>query len=157
MAMAISERTERHSLGIGAALIFLLVASAWGQDINAGIRGTVSDPSGAVVTGATVTATNVGTGYTRVVVTDSTGGYTFTLLPVGTYELTVAMTGFKKYTRTGILLSVNQVASVNITLEIGSTTQQVDVKESEVVVNTQTSEVGMLMEGQQIRELPLNG
>jgi carboxypeptidase family protein len=155
--MAISERTERHSLGIGVALIFLLVASAWGQDINAGIRGTVSDPSGAVVTGATVTATNVGTGYTRDVVTDSTGGYTFTLLPVGTYELAVTMAGFKKYTRTGILLSVNQVASVNVTLDIGSTTQQVDVKEAEVVVNTQTSEVGMLMEGQQIRELPLNG
>jgi len=110
-----------------------------------------------VVAGAKVTAKNVGTSYTREMVTDAAGGYVFTLLPVGTYELSVTMSGFKKSTRTGILLSVNQVAGVNVTLELGSVTQAVEVKASPVVVNTQTSETGMLTEGRQIRELPLNG
>lgn len=156
MARTIGGRGGR-ALGAGVALIFVLAGTTWGQEITAGIRGTVADSSGAVVEGATVTAKNVGTGYTRQITTDSTGGYLFTLLPVGNYDVTVALVGFKPYTRSAIILTVNQVAHVNVTLSPGSVAEAVQVKDTPVEVNTQTSETGMLQETEQITELPLNG
>ena len=72
-----------------AVLVFFLAPSAWGPEITAGLRGTVTDPSGSVVPGAKVALKEVQTGYTREMTTNSTGGYDFTLLPVGTYDLSI--------------------------------------------------------------------
>src|SRR5437899_2765662 len=146
-----------RTLGIGIPLAIFLLVPALGQNITSGMRGTVSDQTGAVIAGAKVTAKEVNTGYARDVVTDGSGGYVFTLLPVGTYDLSVEMPGFKKYTRTGIILTVNQVAGVNLTLELGEVTQTVEVVGGGVEVNTQTSEVGTLIGAAAIKELPLNG
>jgi len=153
----ILKRKEWSIVGTGAALMFFLAVPIWGQEITAGMRGTVTDTSGAVVAGAKVSVKNVGTGQTEEKSTDDTGSYFFTALPVGSYDLTVTMSGFKQYVRSGIILTVNQVAGVNVTLELGAVTQQVEVKATPLTVNTQTSETGTLTEGQQIRELPLNG
>jgi len=156
LAMASKLRVFRWLL-VGATLTVLLAPPAWSQDVLAGMRGTVSDQSGAVIAGAKVMAREVQTGYTREAVTDKVGGYVFTSLPVGNYNLTVEMSGFKKYAQTGIVLEVNQIAGVNPTLEVGSVSQEIEVKAAPVVANTQTTETGMLTEGGQIRELPLNG
>ncbi len=155
-ATMVTKRSWLSSLGIGAGLMFFLTASAWGQNITAGLRGTVDDPSGAVIAGAKITAREVLTGYVRDAITDSSGGYIFTLLPVGTYDVTVEMTGFKKYTRTGIILAVNQIAGVNVTLAVGAESQNVEVEAAPLIANTQTSEVSMLLSAQQIADFPLD-
>ena len=136
--------------GIALGIICVLTVSVWGQNITAGLRGTVDYPSGAVVAVAKVTTREVLTGYLRDTVTDSSGGYVFTLLPVGTYDVTVEKTGFKRYTRSGIILAVNQIAGVNVTLAVGAESQNVEVEAAPLIVNTQTSEVSMLLNDQQI-------
>ena len=139
---------------LGLALVVARPAAA--QNIFGGIRGTVVDTSSAMVAHATVTSKETRTGYTRTTETDSAGGYVFSLLPIGTYNLTVEMKGFKTFVQTGVTLNVNQVAGVNVTLELGAVSQSVEVKASEVIVNTQTSEVGRLVTSTMISELPLN-
>lgn len=143
--------------GIALGIICVLTVSVWGQNITAGLRGTVDDPSGAVVAVAKVTTREVLTGYLRDTVTDSSGGYVFTLLPVGTYDVTVEKTGFKRYTRSGIILAVNQIAGVNVTLAVGAESQNVEVEAAPLIVNTQTSEVSMLLNDQQIADFPMDG
>ena len=146
---------KRWNFGICALLLVLFTALSEGQNINAGIRGTVTDASEAAISGAKVTVKEVLTGYIRESVTDSTGGFVFSLLPVGTYDVTVEMTGFNKYTKSGILLAVNQIAGVNVILVVGAVSQSVDVHASEMTVNTQTTEVSMLLNSKQIADLPL--
>jgi len=145
-----------NRLAIGIPLAACLSTSVLGQNITSGIRGTVTDQTGAVIGGAKVTAKELRTGYTREGTTDDSGGYVFTLLPVGTYDLTVEMNGFKTYTRQDIVLTVNQVAGVNIALQVGEVAQKIEVRAQETLVNTQTSEVGKLVEETEIKELPLN-
>lgn len=152
---------NRKPLGAMGGVLFLtlfICVQLLGQTyVTSGIRGTVVDPTGASIVGAKVMAKGVATGYTREAVTDSTGGYFFALLPVGIYDLTVEMSGFKKYTQTGIALTVNQVEGVNVSLEVGAISQSVQVAAAQTTINTQTSEVSMLLEPEQIQELPLNG
>lgn len=142
---------------IGMVALASLAPLVFGQVTTSGMRGTVSDSSGAVIPGAVVTATEVQTGYARETVTDRSGRYLFTLLPIGTYQLSVEKLGFKKYLRTGIVLNVNQVAGINVVLEVGTAVQTVRVKSSSTMVNTQTAEVSTVIQSQQIRELPLDG
>jgi hypothetical protein len=143
-------------LAIGIGLVACLSTSVLGQNITGGIRGTVTDQTGAVIAGAKVTAKELRTGYTREGTTDESGGYVFALLPVGTYDLTVEMSGFKRYTRQNIVLTVNQVAGVNVALQLGEVAEKIEVRGQETLVNTQTSEVGKLVEETEIKELPLN-
>jgi hypothetical protein len=100
----------------GCILLFSILALA---QITACIRGTVADPSGAVVPQAQLTCTNEDTGLSQKATTDSSGVYTFTLLPVGTYKLTVAASGFKTFEQRGITLTTNQVLGLNVTLQLG--------------------------------------
>jgi len=114
---------------------------ALAQITTSGMRGRVTDPSSAVVPEARVTVTQVNTGYSRAMGTDAGGDYIFTELPVGPYNLVVEKVGFKKYTQSGIFLTVNQVAGINVTLSVGEVTQSMEVSTSSVIVNTQTTEV----------------
>lgn len=139
------------------ALLALFSLSASAQVTSGGIRGTIRDSSGAAIAGAEVHATEINTGYNRSTVSDSSGGYVFTLLPIGSYRLSVEKPGFKRYSKTGITLSVNQVAGINVDLEIGSVTQTVEVSSNADMVNTETSEVSTVIGSRQIQELPLNG
>jgi hypothetical protein len=97
------------------------------QQITGSIRGTVLDPSGAVVQAATVTAKQIETGLTRKATTDRNGNYVLVELPVGHYQLEVAAKGFQKYLQEGISLDVNETASVPVHLVVGAETQQVQV------------------------------
>src|SRR5690242_17049244 len=107
------------------ALILLTSPSLSAQQITGNIRGTVTDPTGAVIVGAAVTARLAETGLSRMATTDRSGNYVLLELPVGHYRLQVAAKGFQEYVQDGIALNVNETASVSPTLSVGSEKQQV--------------------------------
>src|SRR5579863_6560324 len=100
-------------------MVLLTTLDVAGQQITGSIRGTVSDPSGAIVQAATVTAKQIETGLTRVAVTDRQGEYVLVELPIGHYQLEIQAKGFQKYLQQGISLNVNQTATVGIHLKLG--------------------------------------
>src|SRR5690348_4108027 len=98
----------RESLMKKALLILLLAVSAFAQTSNATLGGTVSDASGALIPGITITATNTGTGIVNTVVTNDAGAYQFASLQPGTYTVTAELPGFQTQTRNGVALGVSQ-------------------------------------------------
>src|SRR5215469_1696523 len=94
--------------------VLVLLSSMLFAGTTASISGTVKDATGATVAGATVTATNTGTGIAQKETTNSAGYYSFPNLPVGTYDVTIQQTGFKMYRRTGIVLAVNDATVVDV-------------------------------------------
>lgn len=131
--------------------------SSFTQEITGNISGTVSDPSGAVIPDANVTATNVRTGGSRVTKTTSAGIFYFNNLPVGDYQLTVENPGFKKYEATGIHLNVNDKLTFPIALEVGEVTERVTVTSEAPALQTETGEVSNLIGSAQTQDMPLNG
>src|SRR5262245_26657666 len=109
------------------ACFFLVVLGAFGQTANSTINGLVIDPSGSVVPNATVEAKNVETGVAYPTQTTPTGNYRISNLPVGQYEVSVNVPGFKAYTRKGIELAAAQVLAINVSLEVGATGDAVTV------------------------------
>ena len=128
-----------------------------GQQITGSIRGTVSDPSGAIVRAATVTAKQIETSLTRVAITDRQGEYVLVELPIGHYQLEVQAAGFQKYLQQGISLDVNQTATVSIYLKLGSETQQVEVSANAALVQGTVSSLGQTVMDHEILDLPLDG
>src|SRR5271155_3890645 len=128
-----------------------------GQQITGSIRGIVSDPSGAIVQSATVTAKQIETGLTRVAVTDKQGEYVLVELPIGHYQLEVQAKGFETYLQEGISLGVNQNAAVSVHLKLGSETQQVEVKADAELVQSTVSSLGQDVMTREIVDLPLDG
>ncbi|HEY6945138.1 MAG TPA: carboxypeptidase regulatory-like domain-containing protein, partial [Candidatus Acidoferrum sp.] len=119
--------------------------------------GTVTDPSGAAVAGATVTATNTGTNATYTATTTDLGAFTFPQMTVGTYEVRVKHPSFKEFVTKGVEVHTSTAAEVNVKLEMGATTEMVTVEATDVQVQTTSAQAGEVVEGQQVRELPLNG
>src|SRR5258706_2598556 len=134
----------------------LLAAACLAQDTNGSIVGTVQDPSGAGVPGATVTITAAErTAVLRVAKTDSDGNYSAPLLPEGLYSVTVESKGFKKSIQKDIRLNVADKLTVNVRLEIGDIAQEVTVEAAPVVVELQSPVQSTTISGSQIRELAL--
>ena len=129
----------------------------YAQYTTASLSGRVLDPTGASVPGAVVTVQNTETGITRTVNTASDGHYLFPALPVGNYSLSVAKTGFQTYVQSGIVLSVNQAATQDVSLRIGTTTERVNVSGNAPLVTTSSATTGQLVNQQSIVNLPLNG
>ncbi|MBV8708298.1 MAG: carboxypeptidase regulatory-like domain-containing protein, partial [Acidobacteriaceae bacterium] len=136
-----------------AATFFPLKA----QVITATISGTVSDSSGGVVPEARVTARDVSTGLEQNTNTGADGQFTLPFLPVGTYTLRVEHAGFKTFVREGISLSVNQIASIDAQLEVGSTSDTIHVEGNASLVSTDTAQISGVVDSKRIVELPLNG
>src|SRR5580704_17352580 len=136
------------------SFVFILQSSA--QQTTASISGTVKDPTGAVLPQASVTATNASTGTVDKTVADAAGVYTFPSLPVGTYTISAAQTGFTTETLAGITLQVYQKAVVDIVLHIGGTAQTVTVQGSTSLVDPSTASLGTVVSEQAIQDLPLN-
>src|SRR6266478_5667553 len=150
-------RASRFCVVVVQALLLIWgVQSALAQ-VTAAMSGTVEDPSGAGIAGATVTVTNKETGATRTVTADDSGSYRVLALPVGRYGIRVEKTGFKGEVQTGINLVVGQQAVVNLRLEVGAVQEQVTVRGEAPLVNTTTAPVSGLVGEQQVKELPLNG
>src|SRR6058998_3312693 len=124
---------------------------------TATILGVVKDTSGALIPGVTINIKHTETGQTRTAISSETGDYNVPLLPIGAYEITTAMPGFKQQVRSGINLVVGQQAVINLTLEVGAAAEQVTVSEEAPLVNTTLSSTSGLISEQQIKELPLNG
>jgi hypothetical protein len=149
----------RGAIGMASFIvlaIFLWGGAVWGQDVTGSIRGTVTDPSGAVVPHANVQATQLETGFTRQTRSDAQGNYLLILLPVGNYRLEATKPGFRKYVQNGIVLSVNQVASIRLRLVLGSSQQTVEVR-ADAELTQSTNDLGETVRGQEIVDLPLDG
>jgi hypothetical protein len=127
------------------------------QTFTASVTGTVTDPSGAVVPGANVTMTNVRNGFSFSAITNGAGIYVVLNLNPDTYKLQVTAKGFKSYVRTGITLEVNQAATVNAGLEMGSSVQTVQVSAAPPLLQAQNAEMGQTVTGDMIRQMPLVG
>lgn len=158
-AIALFEPIRRaHTLGILAVLTALLILPAMSsaQITTANLVGTISDPGGANVPNATVTARNVDTGLRRTVTTGEDGSYRIEFLPVGNYAIEVTATsGFKKAFRESIVLTVNETARIDFALEVGSVDEQVTVTTAPPEVNTTSPELGRTVQTQEIENLPL--
>ena len=139
------------------ACSLLVAVAACGQESTGTVNGHVRDASGLGVAGAEVTALATGTGSERKALTGRDGSYALTSLPIGAYRITVTHPGFKKAVRNGVDLHIGDHLSLDISLELGEVSQQVDVEADSAQVETGTSEQGQVIYGEQVRELQLNG
>ncbi len=125
--------------------------------VSAGLSGRVTDQTGAVVSGAAVTAKNLDTGIVRTAITDQAGRYEMVALPIGQYDVLARKDGFAERVRTGISLVLGQDATVDLTLTVGNVNEQVRVVASAPIVNTTTQDISGLVGEKEVKELPLNG
>jgi hypothetical protein len=141
------------------ALLGCLIATApaLGQSTTGTIQGTITDNQGGVVPGATVTVRNVETNVSRAVATDADGIYRFLNMPVGNYELTVELSGFSRYVRSGLTLSLNQTAVVDAQIRPAAVTELVEVTADAPLLNTRNAEVGVRFDTTRVSELPVLG
>jgi Carboxypeptidase regulatory-like domain len=145
-------------LGASTVLVAILVlpVASFGQVVNATLRGTVTDPSGAAIPGASVTATDVATGVATKTTSGAAGDYVLPSLPPATYSVRFEKTGFKATLMRGIVLQVDQKANLNAQLQLGNVSQRVEVTTEVPLVNTQTATVGTVVDTRNVVELPLN-
>src|ERR1041385_4614466 len=141
---------------LGWLLCSLMMIEGWAQ-ATAQITGTVRDESGAVLPGVEVTATQTDTGIVRKALTNETGSYILPNLAVGPYRVEAGLPGFRTFVQTGIVLQVNSNPQLNIVLQVGQVTEQIEVQANAALVETRSTAVGQVIENERILELPLNG
>jgi hypothetical protein len=143
-----------------SALILLLTllttGAAWAQ-ATAELSGTVRDESGAVLPGVTVTARQTDTSLVRTAVTDETGGYRLTNLPIGPYQLELSLQGFRTYRQTGIVLQVGETPTINAVLGVGAVEELVTVEAATPLVDVRSAGISTVVSNEAILELPLQG
>ncbi len=156
-------RSQFFGFKIACGLLVCLVAlcicvsPALAQSASTGaLAGTVSDPSGGVIAGATVTATSLATGQTRTATTDANGLYKFSLLPPGNYSVKFSAMGFKTAEVPSTTVNVTETVALDRGLEIGATTQEVTVSSTAVTLQTENATVGGLVSGATVTSLPLS-
>jgi Carboxypeptidase regulatory-like domain/TonB dependent receptor len=131
--------------------------AALSQVTTADLVGTIKDSSGAVVRGVKVTLTNEATAVSRSITTGEDGNYIFTSLPPGRYALTAEATGFRKISRTGVELQVNQRAQIDLELQVGQVGETVQIDGTAPLLESQSSVLGSVIQERQVQDLPLNG
>ncbi len=149
--------TALLSLAIGLILIGYQAPVASAQVLYGSIAGTVTDQSNSVVPGTVVRVTNASTGFTRETPTDSAGHYSIANLPQGLYDLSVTASGFKPVTEKGVDIIINNVARLDVKLEVGSLSDSITVDASAVLLQTTKSDVSVNLESRAIGNLPLAG
>ncbi|MES2221112.1 MAG: carboxypeptidase regulatory-like domain-containing protein [Acidobacteriota bacterium] len=138
-------------------LSFMFVSAAVAQTVTGTITGEVTDPSGAVISGAQVIAHNVSTGVDSPTTTNSDGFYRIQSLPIGRYEVTVQATGFNKETIPAFSLEVLQTANFNVKLTVGTASTTMHVSAAAPILNTTNATLGSTITANTIRNFPLNG
>jgi Carboxypeptidase regulatory-like domain/TonB-dependent Receptor Plug Domain/TonB dependent receptor len=156
--------TKMLTCAVLCAVSALLLLSAGASRVEgqaqvgrASLSGTATDSSGAVLVGATIEATDVGTGIAQTTTTDSEGRYRFPDLAIGTYSVKATSAGFETVVHTGVALAIGASPVVDFSLPVGQQTQSVEVASQVSQVETQTAAVSSLVSQEQIRDLPLNG
>ena len=144
----------RKSLSRIATGICLCLAPLLSQTTSTEVLGTVSDTSDAIVPGAKVTLLRVQTGERRTATTDSSGNYSFPLIEIGDYTVTVAMEGFKSQVKTGVHVEYQQKARVNVRIEVGAITDRVEVQATGVELKTDDASLGSTIDQTRVVELP---
>ena len=150
---------RRSLTGVVSAtiVILFLAAPSWAQLSTAQLSGRVTDESGAILPGVTMTALQTETGVTRSVVTDEAGRYVLPNLPTGPYRLEASLQGFRTYVQTGIVLQVAASPAVNVVLGIGNLEETVSVEAAAPLVDTQSAGISEVIDNERIVELPLQG
>ncbi len=138
-------------------LFVVIPYTLFAQAGAATLTGQVTDPTGAAISGATVSVKNVGTGLTEKSISDAQGVYRISPLPSGTYTLTAVAKGFSTYIQQGIILTVGLSAAQNVTLKVGSAQQMVQVTANAELINTTTPSIGLTVNQEEVSQLPLNG
>lgn len=147
---------RRCAVSFAAGAVLILVPSlSWGQQVTAAITGKVTDPSGAAVVNAKVVATDKDRGTEWPTTTNAEGIYSLPRLPVGTYNLKVESSGFQAATVSNVLLELNQVARIDVPLQIGNVQQTVEVTSAAPLLQTQSTQLGQVIDAKTNVELPL--
>src|SRR6476660_6663143 len=137
--------------------VLLAVAGLSAQTFRGTILGTITDPSGAVVAGAKVTAKNTGTGLERSTETSGDGSYSIPELPIGTYNVTISQQGFQTFVATGVTVDVATERRVDAALKTGEITTKVEVSADQLpMVETTTNTLGGVLTAQIVQDMPVN-
>ena len=148
----------KHMIFVLIPLMILVVSPASvSAQATAELNGRVTDESGAVLPGVTVTATQTDTGFSRTAVTDGNGTYLMPNLPTGPYRLEIALQGFRTYVQTGIVLQVGATPTINAVMAVGSLEETVSVEAAAPLVDVRSAGISEVVEQQRIVELPLQG
>src|ERR1700678_3540926 len=150
--------TMRSFFKITSCLCLLsgLLTTAW-AGVSGSMSGTIKDSSGAAITEASISLTNSNTGVQYSATTNDRGTYTFPVLSVGSYVLEVNHAGFKPYRRTGIALDANSALVLDVVIEVGGRADAITVSESAVHLETYSSQMGEVINSEQMSDVPLNG
>ncbi len=150
-------QTFREQFGLLLTCLLLAAGIAAAQTVGASLQGTITDPSGAVVPKAQLEVRSLGTGAAWMLASDAAGRYRAPVLPPTEYELRVSAAGFQTIVRKGIHLAVGQEAVLDVQLELGATTAEVNVVADATQINLVSGALSGLTDHKQIRDLPLNG
>lgn len=158
-SIALGQRSLRPLATIAASVAFCLAFSAVGLHAQGygTISGLVTDPSGAVIPSAILTATQTVSGTTMKAVSGGDGRYVFPTLLPAPYSLSVSAAGFETYRQTGIVLDADQALTVNITMRVGAQTQTVSVTADAPQVDTTTGTLSQVIDQSTVQDMPLNG
>ncbi|HTF61452.1 MAG TPA: carboxypeptidase-like regulatory domain-containing protein [Edaphobacter sp.] len=148
---------HRSKLWFLTIVMMMFSELLYAQNTSGTITGRVTDTTGATISGARVSIINIGSGDKRDITTDASGNFTATLLLPGSYNVTAEKEGFKTQVRTGITLQVDQTVRVDSSLEVGSTSERVEVTANALTLDTDSSTIGTVVDRRQVSELPLNG
>src|SRR5437868_8895155 len=146
----------RARMALWAVFMFLTAVVGWAS-ITGSISGVVTDPSGAVVSGATVTATNTQTGIANTATTDSKGFYSFPSLAVGTYDVDITQTGFRSFRTKGLVVDANSALRADASLKLGAVNEKVEVTSDAVHVETENTQMGEVSNSKRMTTVTLNG
>ncbi|HTF68814.1 MAG TPA: carboxypeptidase-like regulatory domain-containing protein [Edaphobacter sp.] len=139
------------------ASAFALCGSVQAQNTNATLSGTVADNSGAAIPSAHITIMNVGTNVESKTDSNASGVYSASQLPPGQYTVTIGCDGFRTTVQSGVVLTVNQAATLNVVLQAGDVQQTVSVSANAQLINTTSAEISSVVDEHAISQLPLNG
>src|ERR1700719_3864929 len=151
-----TSKSSRKSCWLVLSLCLICSTLMSAQSTGGRILGRVSDSSGAVLANVKVTATNDATGIVRETKTNASGDYVFPEVPVGTYTLTFDLTGFKTNVRKSVTLDVNQVITLNMSMQVGASKEVVEVTSEAPLVDTTTTQLGAVADARSVTQLPLN-
>lgn len=145
----------REGVRVMLVVLFCAGSSMTAQEVRGTILGRVTDPTGAVIAGAKIEALNVGTGVRYSATTGQTGDYLLPFLIPGSYTLTSEMAGFKRFSRSGIVVRVNERITIDVAMEVGETSESIDVVATTPILDTSTASMGQVIDSKTVLDLPL--